>query len=269
MKATSFEFRFRVVIIVAIVWLGFEAPWIEYLHIGSRIGLIEWLALGLSRVGLATFTVATPIVIVSGALIAALGAAIRPLGHRIPSQPLPSSTVKCKPAPSWPAGLSLRPRNPLYIGLWLTIAAMTFIMTPSGALFVLVALSIFELRLIFAEEAHLTAQLGEPYRDYLRTVPRLFPRLRTNGSSTASHPNWLLSVLSELNPIGVFITLAVFSGPTTTPSWCAPSSSVLASPSSPAHFFPAPAQSSSSCHYGSLLPWRSDQSPESIRAYGI
>jgi hypothetical protein len=102
-------------------------------------------------------------------------------------------------------------RNPLYIGTWLMIAAMTFLMTPTGALFVLTLLTIFELRLILAEEAHLESQLGEPYRAYLSSVPRLFPRLRNPGQSKSISPNWLRSALSELNPIGVFVTLAVFS----------------------------------------------------------
>ena len=101
-------------------------------------------------------------------------------------------------------------RNPLYIGTWFMVAAMSFIMAPTGALFVLVVLTVFELRLIFAEEAYLTAQLGSPYRAYLSAVPRLFPRLRTTLPPSGAKPHWLRSVLYELNPIGVFITLAFF-----------------------------------------------------------
>jgi Phospholipid methyltransferase len=102
-------------------------------------------------------------------------------------------------------------RNPLYIGTWFMIAAMTFIMTPTGALFVMVALTIFELRLILGEEAFLTQQLGEPYIAYRNAVPRIFPRLRTTVPPSHTKPHWLRSVLAELNPIGIFITLAFFS----------------------------------------------------------
>jgi hypothetical protein len=47
-------------------------------------------------------------------------------------------------------------------------------------------------------------------------VPRLFPHLRAILSPTGLNPSsrkpqWLSSVLSELNPIGVFITLAFLS----------------------------------------------------------
>ena len=210
MKATHFEFRFRLAIFVAILWLGFAAPWIDYLHIGSRIGLIEWLALGLSRTGLVTFTVATPIVIVFGAFVAALGAALRIWGTAY----LGAFTVfhsEMQAGAVMAGGPYRFVRNPLYIGTWFMIAAMCFLMTPSGALFVLTLSALFELRLIFAEEAHLTAQLGQPYRDYLSSVPRLFPRLRTRPSTSPAHPNWLRSVLAELNAIGVFLTLAVVS----------------------------------------------------------
>jgi protein-S-isoprenylcysteine O-methyltransferase Ste14 len=84
-------------------------------------------------------------------------------------------------------------------------------MPVTGALFVLVAVPFFLLRLILGEEAFLAGQLGEPYRAYLRAVPRLFPRLRTTLPSIPSKPHWLRAVLSEISPIGVFVTLAFLS----------------------------------------------------------
>ena len=214
MKATKIEFRLRVVIIVIVVWLGFAAPWIAYFGPGtgfvSRISLLEWLALELSRLGLFSFTVATPVVIVLGSLIAAIGAAVRIWGTAY----LGAFTVyhgQMQAGAVMVDGPYRHVRNPLYIGTWFMVAAMTFIMPPTGALFVLIVLAVFELRLIFAEEAYLTAQLGEPYRAYLSAVPRLLPRLRTTLPPSDAKPHWLRSVLSELNPIGVFITLAVFS----------------------------------------------------------
>jgi uncharacterized membrane protein len=42
-------------------------------------------------------------------------------------------------------------------------------------------------------------------------VPRLFPSLRASLPPAGHKPHWLISVLSELNPIGVFITLAALS----------------------------------------------------------
>jgi protein-S-isoprenylcysteine O-methyltransferase Ste14 len=106
-------------------------------------------------------------------------------------------------------------RNPLYLGSWCMFFAMAFIMPATGALFAMALLTVFLLRLILGEEAFLAAQLGQPYLDYLRAVPRLVPRLvprrRTILPRSGRKPQWLHSVLAELNPIGVFLTLAVFS----------------------------------------------------------
>jgi protein-S-isoprenylcysteine O-methyltransferase Ste14 len=84
-------------------------------------------------------------------------------------------------------------------------------MPPTGALFAIVLISVFLLRLILGEEAFLSAQLGEPYRAYLASVPRLIPRLRTTVARGGCRPYWLRGVLAELLPIGVFFTLATLS----------------------------------------------------------
>lgn len=197
-----------------VICLGFWAPWIEAfgLHAGiaRRISLLEWFALEISRLGLLRFTVAAPAVIVLAALVAAAAAVLRVWGTAY----LGPGIVQHRhmQAAAVLAGGPYRyVRNPLYIGTWCMVAAMAFIMPPTGALFVMVVLTVFLLRLIFAEEAFLAGQLGEPYRAYLRAVPRLFPRLRTILPPTAQKPRWLRSMISELNPIGVFVTLAVFS----------------------------------------------------------
>ena len=48
-------------------------------------------------------------------------------------------------------------------------------MPVSGALFAMVLITIFAIRLTLGEEAFLTRQLGEPYLAYLRAVPRFIP----------------------------------------------------------------------------------------------
>jgi hypothetical protein len=91
------------------------------------------------------------------------------------------------------------------------LAAMAFLMPPTGAIFTLIAVPLFLLRLTLGEEAFLTSELGQPYLDYLRAVPRLVPRLWTTLPTAASKPQWLRAILTELSPIGVFLTFAVFS----------------------------------------------------------
>lgn len=210
MQASQIEFRLRMGIMVAIIALGFWAPWIEALGIGRRMTLMEWLALELSRLGLMPFNAATPAVIVIASLIAALGVVLRVWGTAY----LGSDTVNSMQmqAGVLMAGGPFRyVRNPLYLGTVCMILAMAFVMPPTGALFVVLLLGAFLFRLILSEEAFLSARLGDPYRAYLRTVPRLIPALRTGLARAEIRPHWARAIASEVNPIGVFFTLAALS----------------------------------------------------------
>jgi protein-S-isoprenylcysteine O-methyltransferase Ste14 len=210
MRASHLEFRLRVAIMFVLIALGFWAPWIEAWGIGRRITLLEWLALELSRLGLLPFTLATPVVIVLAALIAALGVVLRVWGTAC----LGSDTVnsmQMRAGVLMAAGPYRYVRNPLYLGTACMIAAMAFVMPPTGALVVVVVLGIFLFRLILGEEAFLRERLGEPYKLYLHAVPRLIPRLRTNLPPAPVRPHWLRSIVAEINPIGVFVTMAFLS----------------------------------------------------------
>jgi|HubBroStandDraft_1064217.scaffolds.fasta_scaffold69293_1 protein-S-isoprenylcysteine O-methyltransferase Ste14 len=210
MKASQIEFRLRVAIMVAVVALGFWSPWIEAWGIGRRISLLEWFALELSRLGLFPFTIATPVAIVLASLLAAAGVVLRVwstawLGRGV------VNNAEMKAGAVMADGPYRFVRNPLYLGTWFMMAAMSFIMPATGALFAMVLITLFLLRLILAEEAFLAARLGEPYQAYLRAVPRLFPRLRSNLPRAGLEPRWGQSLLSEINPIGVLFTVAVLS----------------------------------------------------------
>jgi protein-S-isoprenylcysteine O-methyltransferase Ste14 len=194
----------------AIIVLGFWAPWIEAWGIGSRISLLEWLALEISRAGLLRFTLATPVVIVVGALIAGIGAALRVCGTAyLGSGTVQSMNMRAEGVMA--DGPYRYVRNPLYLGLWCMVAAMALLMPPTGALFAIFLLTIFLLRLILGEERFLSAQLGEPYRAYAASVPRLIPRLRSTVARGGSKPQWARSALAELMPIGVFFVLTALS----------------------------------------------------------
>jgi len=205
MKASAIEFRLRMVIMIAVVVLGFFSPWIEILHTGERSSLLEWLALEASRTGLLRFTYATPVVILLGSLIALIGAILRVWG----SAYLGYGTVhhgEMQAGGVMADGPYRYVRNPLYIGGWFMMGAMSFLMPPTGALVCMTLVTIFLLRLILGEEAFLAGKLGEPYLEYQHAVPRLVPRLRAGNK-----PHWMIALLSELNPIGVFITLSCLS----------------------------------------------------------
>jgi protein-S-isoprenylcysteine O-methyltransferase Ste14 len=215
MGATKIEFRLRMVIMILITALGFWAPWIELWGIGNRFPLWAWLALELSRLGLVSSSSAAPLVLVVAALVAAKGAVLRVWGaaclgyDTVHHEQMQAGAVMAD-------GPYRYVRNPLYLGGWCMMAAMSSLLPPTGALVMMTLMTIFFLRLILAEEAFLTAQLGQPYLDYLRAVPRLFPRLRTILSHSAPKPTgrkpqWLHALITEINPIGIFIALAFFS----------------------------------------------------------
>ena len=210
MRATKLEFRLRFVIMVVIVGLGFWSPWIEAWSIGQRIPLLEWLALEVSRAGLLPFTVASPAVVAIASLLALTAALLRVSGTAYlgASTMLDARMQGDRVVASGPYRFV---RNPLYLGTLFMMAAMGFAMPPTGAAFTLVLVGAFLVRLILAEEAHLTAQMGETYQAYLRAVPRLVPRLRTRVESGEGKPHWVRAVLNELAPIGVFIALSCFS----------------------------------------------------------
>ena len=203
---------------LVIICLGFWAPWIEAWGIGRRTPLLVWLALEISRMGVATFSVATTVVIVAGAVMAGTGAAFRVWGAAY----LGPDTVKHG---QMQAGALLADgpyrfvRNPLYLGLWFVFAALALLMPVSGALFAMVAVTIFLSRLILGEEAFLASRLGALYQDYLRAVPRLLPRLRTNLPASGRTPRWLQAALTETTPIGIAWLWRSCRGATTAGSW--------------------------------------------------
>ena len=210
MRATAIEFRLRVLIMAVVIAVGAWSPWIAWLGSGRRISLLEWLSLELSRLGLVSFTYATPVVIVIASLIALLGAILRVWGTAC----LGADTVhhaRMMAGVVVAGGPFRYVRNPLYLGSICVVAAVGFILPPTGALFVAVVLGVFLVRLILAEEAFLSAQLGDAYLEYQRAVPRLFPRLRTSLPPAGSTPQWGRAILTEVFPIGVFITLACLS----------------------------------------------------------
>src|SRR5580658_210094 len=68
-------------------------------------------------------------------------------------------------------------RNPLYFANILMAFAMGAMMSRAGMAVCVAAMIVFSYRLIFREEAELSANQGERYDAYRRRVPRLLPSL--------------------------------------------------------------------------------------------
>jgi protein-S-isoprenylcysteine O-methyltransferase Ste14 len=76
------------------------------------------------------------------------------------------------------AGIYSKTRNPVYFGHWLLVFSSAAV-SGFAANWVLFALdSVILPLLIYAEERELLSRYGYDFQDYMRRVPRFFPRLR-------------------------------------------------------------------------------------------
>ena len=205
MKATPLEFRFRFIIHALLFFCGFAFYWLPNAHEST------WLVLTplLERTGWLDFSAATITLLAVAIAFAALGAFLRVWGSAylgtgvVQSHGMHGDSVLAD-------GPYRHLRNPLYLGTFLHTFALALLMPPSGALFTIITVGLFQLRLIFAEEPFLATKLGQPYLDYCKRVPRLFfspvPRVPPSGAQ----PRWLQAMLGEIYMIGVAVSFAIF-----------------------------------------------------------
>jgi protein-S-isoprenylcysteine O-methyltransferase Ste14 len=209
MKATQFEFRFRLVIILLLYTVGFWAPR-TWTH--GRIGpppTTAWLALSttLARWGW-HIDQATLLVTGLAILCGFAGAALRVWGTAF----LGASIVHAGPMQAgsvMAAGPYRYVRNPLYLGSIFLAVSIAILMPPSGAVVFLVVLSLFYFRLILGEEEFLAKEIGPNYLAYRQQVPRLLPTLRPRIPKSPARPPWLTSVVAETLPVTYPLCLAV------------------------------------------------------------
>jgi protein-S-isoprenylcysteine O-methyltransferase Ste14 len=208
MKATAFEFRFRFLIFLVIYVLGFTAPWNRLLHLDE--GRTTWLSIAAwpAHNQWLTFSAATVALIVLATLLALAAAVLRTwasacLGPAVvQAHTMQGDTVVA-------AGPYRHLRNPLYLGTFIHTFALALLMPPTGAIFCILAIGLFQLRLIAAEEAFLSAKLGDPYRAYCARVPRLIPPLRPQVPASPAHATWPAAFLAEIYMWGVVVSFAI------------------------------------------------------------
>jgi protein-S-isoprenylcysteine O-methyltransferase Ste14 len=205
MKAVPFEYRFRYALHALLYFCGFAFYWLPSQRDPSWLMLTPLLI----KLRIFNFTSASVTLLIAGTICAIVGAWLRTYGSAF----LGAGIVESRDMHG-EGVLSDGPyryvRNPLYLGTFLHTLALALLMPMYGAAFVVVALALFQLRLIFTEEPFLAAKLGEPYREYCRRVPRLLPSLRPRTASSDAHPQWLQAVLGESYMIGVALSFAAF-----------------------------------------------------------
>jgi protein-S-isoprenylcysteine O-methyltransferase Ste14 len=215
MKASALEFRLRFWIFLAIYVLGFTVPWDFALHLdGNGPNAHVWglLAALLAKTGAVSVSAAFNILLVFGILCAFAGAWFRTWGAAY----LGYGTVHDRAMVGdgvVAAGPYRYVRNPLYIGTWENTFALALLMPPSGAIFTLLAVTIFQIRLILGEEAFLALSLGQPYLDYCARVPRLLMSLRPHPFAPrmngAPRGEWLKAFFGEIFQWGAAFSFLV------------------------------------------------------------
>ena len=209
MRATAFEFRLRVWLMVAMIVIGFWSPWIQWLHLGARGTAWLWLSFELGKLGMIP-GVAIEVVTTGIVLLTAVAAWLRLWGTAY----LGAFTVghaEMQAGRVMADGPYRRVRNPLYLGSFFSVAAMAALMPASGAAFTLVVLTLFLLRLILGEESFLTAKLGASYEAYKKAVPRLIPSLWPRVPAAGVRADWGRAMLHEVMPLGMLVSFAVLS----------------------------------------------------------
>lgn len=209
MKATSFEFRHRALVLVAIYVLGFWAPWERWLRGASSVST-TWLELSgaLASAHWLSLSKATILITVLAILFAIQGAFFRVWGTAylgvgvVHNVAFYGSSVVA-------AGPYRYVRNPLYLGSLIFSLAIALLMPPTGAVFFLIAQAVFYFRLVLAEESHLAAQQGEAYLVYKQRVPRFCWSLRPRVPVSPAKPKWLSGVLAESYNVGMAACFAI------------------------------------------------------------
>jgi protein-S-isoprenylcysteine O-methyltransferase Ste14 len=208
LKATAFEFRFRFLIHAIIFILGFTAPWNSLLHLDT-VRTWQFLAAWPTRSGWLSFSASTVVVLILGILCTLISAVLRTWGSSCLGASIVQDT-QMHGQSVVAAGPYRYLRNPLYLAIIIHTLALSLLMVPSGAIFSIVLIFIFQLRLIATEEAFLAERLGEPYRAYCAKVPRLIPALTPRIPPSPAQPNWPVGFLGEIYMWGAFLSFAIF-----------------------------------------------------------
>ncbi len=195
-------FRYRVFVIAGCIVLGFWSPWNRWFGLdATRVWLVVPQELArLHWMSLQNATMLVTILAVGCAVVAAL---LRTWGTAyLQASVVYDSRMHAEGIVA--DGPFRYVRNPLYIGTIFHMLALVLLMSPAGAIFVVVAVQIFHEVLVRGEEHLMLAQRGEPYAKYLKTVRRWIPSLapRTAApdvqrATSGARPRWEQALLGE------------------------------------------------------------------------
>lgn len=201
-------FRFRHSLHLVIYLAAFGISWAQSGGVGgSRV----WIALPMALATDFRIDLGTAIVSVTAMAIALAfaGAFLRTWGAAY----LGSETVH-DPALRGGEIASQGPfryiRNPLYVGTMLHTLALSMLMSPSGAIFCILAIAALQVALVMSEERFLLNTQRAAYSEYCERVPRVIPRF---GGSRATHAvagRWRQAFAGEIYMWGAAVSFAAF-----------------------------------------------------------
>lgn len=194
MRATDFEFRHRFWLFGLIFWVGFSCYTFD--HMNAGVALLSAVSgpgsdLDSSRARhelQAIFGVAT-LLMVAAAMMRTWATAY------LQTDVVQDSSVRTDALVA--DGPYRYLRNPLYFGNLLMTVAMAALASRTGALVMVLAMLVFEFRLIGREEYELLETQGDRYRSYRNAVPRIWPSLRPRLPSGGMKPHWRQAWLGE------------------------------------------------------------------------
>ena len=82
-------------------------------------------------------------------------------------------------------------------------------MSPSGAVFTIVAMQLLFVVLVAGEERLLLAQHGAQYAAYMKAVPRWVPALRARMARSGARARWGQALVGEIYVCAVAVIFAV------------------------------------------------------------
>jgi protein-S-isoprenylcysteine O-methyltransferase Ste14 len=213
-RTSPFDYRHRVSLHALLFALAFWAPWTIYgrarFHFSfltprslwsfgmAEISHAGWLTMSGAAVSMLLISIA---LIALGAFLRVWGAAY--LGNTIVQSPTMHGSRILADGPY------RHVRNPLYIGTFLVALGLTLIMSPSGALFIVVAIGLLQMRLVEVEEPFLAARLGEAYTRYRREVPRWLYSIPPRVPAGGARPAWLQALAGEFGMVATALGFAV------------------------------------------------------------
>ncbi len=204
MRATDWEFRQRFWIYAGLFTVGYLCYFVDPLNVTA------WLirtARGALESPIDVPVRALQLAFAAAALLVALGALLRTWAAAyLHSEVVHDSELHSDRLVA--DGPYRHLRNPLYVGLLIATVGLAAMASRLGAAFMLVAVSLFTLRLIGREEAALDASRGDGYRAFRAAVPRLLPALRPRLPASGAAARWGQAFAGET----FFWALAVATG---------------------------------------------------------